>query len=72
VVTPNSKRPDHEMRKILARVRKWAGDETQAMAWYHSQPIPSLDNSTPEELVQAGRSAAVRDYLDRIELGGFA
>ena len=42
------------------------------MAWYHAQPIPSLDSRTPEELVLAGKSAAMREYLDRIELGGFA
>ena len=67
MVTTGNKHPDYEILEILARVRDWAGGAAQALAWYHSQPIPSL-----EELVQAGRSAAVRDYLDRIELGGFA
>ena len=72
MVTTGNKHPDYEILEILARVRDWAGGAAQAMAWYHSRPIPSLDSSTPEELVQAGRAAAVRDYLDRIELGGFA
>lgn len=67
-----SQHTGNEMLEILSRVREWAGGETQAMAWYRSQPIPSLGGCTPEALVQSGRAAAVRDYLDRIEIGGFA
>lgn len=61
-----------EMLEIVARVREWAGGETQAMAWYRSQPIPALDGRTPEALVKAGEAGAVRDYLDHLALGGFA
>lgn len=71
MITDN-KHTRNEMFEILSRVREWAGGEAQAMAWYHSQPIPSLGGCTPETLVQSGRAAAVRDYLDRIEIGGFA
>ena len=61
-----------EMLEIISRVRDWAGGETQAMAWYRSQPIPALDGRTPEALVKAGRAAALREYLDHFALGGFA
>jgi len=61
-----------EMLEIVARIRDWAGGETQAMAWYRSQPIPALDGRTPEALVKAGQAGAVRDYLDHLALGGFA
>ena len=61
-----------EMLEIVSRVRAWAGGETQAMAWYRSQPIPALDGRTPEALVKAGEAGAVRDYLDHLALGGFA
>ena len=61
-----------EMLEIIARVREWAGGETQAMAWYRCQPIPALDGRTPEALVKSGRAHAVRDYLDHLALGGFA
>lgn len=61
-----------EMLEILSLVREWAGGETQALAWYRSQPIPALDGRTPEALVKAGEAAAVRDYLDHLALGGFA
>ena len=61
-----------EMLEIVSRVREWAGGETQAIAWYRSQPIPALDGRTPEALVKSGKAAAVRDYLDHLALGGFA
>jgi uncharacterized protein (DUF2384 family) len=61
-----------EMLEIIARVKDWAGSETQAMAWYRAQPIPALDGRTAEALVKSGDAAAVRDYLDHMALGGFA
>jgi uncharacterized protein (DUF2384 family) len=61
-----------ETLEIISRLRKWAGGEARAMAWYRSQPIPALDGRTPEALVKDGRARAVRDYLDHLALGGFA
>ena len=61
-----------EMLEILARVEDWAGGEAQALAWYRAQPIPALDGRTAEALVQSGRAASVRNYLDHLALGGFA
>ncbi|WP_439532349.1 antitoxin Xre/MbcA/ParS toxin-binding domain-containing protein [Polymorphobacter sp.] len=69
---PRTQSRVREMLEIVARVRDWAGGETQAMAWYRSQPIPALDGRTPEALVKAGEAGAVRDYLDHLALGGFA
>lgn len=61
-----------EMLEILNRVDAWAGGETQALAWYRSQPIPALDGRTAEALVRDGQAANVRTYLDHLALGGFA
>lgn len=61
-----------EMLEIVARIETWAGGQTQAMAWYRSQPIAALDGRTAEALVKTGKAGAVRDYLDHIALGGFA
>jgi len=69
---PKTQSRVREMLEIVARIREWAGGETQAMAWYRSQPIPALDGRTPEALVKAGQAGAVRDYLDHLALGGFA
>lgn len=69
---PRAQSRVREMLEIVARVREWAGGDTQAMAWYRSQPIPALDGRTPEALVKAGQAGAVRDYLDHLALGGYA
>lgn len=69
---PRAQSRMREMLEIVSRVREWAGGETQAMAWYRSQPIPALDGRTPEALVKAGQAGAVRDYVDHLALGGFA
>jgi uncharacterized protein (DUF2384 family) len=69
---PRTQSRVREMLEIVSRIREWAGGETQAMAWYRSQPIPALDGRTPEALVKAGQAGAVRDYLDHLALGGYA
>jgi uncharacterized protein (DUF2384 family) len=71
-IAPRTQSRVREMLEIVSRVREWAGGETQAMAWYRSQPIPALDGRTPEALVKSGEAGAVRDYLDHLALGSFA
>jgi len=61
-----------EMLEIIGRVTDWAGGIYQAMAWYRAEPIPSFGGRTAEFLVKEGKAEAVRSYLDRIALGGFA
>jgi hypothetical protein len=58
--------------EIVNRVAQWAGGTMQAMAWYRAEPIPAFGGRTAEALVKDGKAAAVRDYLDRVALGGFA
>lgn len=57
--------------EILDRVAGWAGGERQAMAWYRAEPIAAFGGRTAEALVEDGKAAAVRDYLDHIATGGF-
>ena len=71
-VAPKTQTRVTEMLEIIARVRRWAGGEAQAMAWYRSQPLPALDGRTPEALVKSGKATAVRAYLDHVALGGYA
>ncbi len=61
-----------DVAEIINRVRPWAGSVHQAFAWYRSQPIPSFGEQTAEALVKEGRAEAVRRYLDRIAVGGYA
>jgi transcriptional regulator with XRE-family HTH domain len=58
--------------EILNRVRSWAGSPQLAFAWYRSQPLPAFGDQTAEALVKEGRAEAVKRYLDRIAVGGYA
>lgn len=58
--------------EIIARVLPWAGSVPQAFAWYRAQPLPSFGDQTAEDLVKAGRAEAVKAYLARIAVGGYA
>lgn len=61
-----------DMVEILNRVRPWAGSAQQAFAWYRAQPLPSFGDQTAEALLKEGRAEAVKRYLDRITVGGYA
>jgi hypothetical protein len=61
-----------EMLEIVGRVKHWAGGPEQATAWYRAEPIPAFGGRTAEFLVQDEKAGAVRKYLDRVALGGFA
>jgi len=61
-----------DVSEIIARVLPWAGSVPQAFAWYRAQPIPSFGDQTPEDLVKEGRAEAVKAYLSRIAIGGYA
>ena len=61
-----------DVTEILTRVQGWAGSTQHAFAWYRSQPLASFGDQTAEALVKEGRANAVRDYLDRITVGGYA
>jgi|GEM_PF-6387583 len=63
---------DGDEQEIIERVVEWAGGRDAAYVWYRSQAIPSLGHLTPERLVQSGRAALVRRYLERFAEGGFA
>lgn len=61
-----------DMVEIIGRVLPWAGSVPQAFAWYRAQPLPSFGDQTAEDLVKAGRAEAVKAYLARIAVGGYA
>ena len=61
-----------EVAEIIGRVLPWAGTVPQAFAWYRAQSIPSFGDQTAEDLVKEGRAEAVKAYLSRIAVGGYA
>ena len=62
----------HDVAEIISRVLPWAGSVPQAFAWYRAQPIPSFGDQTAEDLVKEGRAEAVKAYIARIAVGGYA
>lgn len=61
-----------DLTEILTRATPWAGSLQLAFAWYRSQPLPSFGDQTAEDLVKQGRAEAVKSYLSRIAVGGYA
>jgi hypothetical protein len=63
---------DSETSEILRRITPWAGDHDKAHIWFTTEPLPEFGGRTAEYLVKSGHAAAVLDYLDHVDLGGFA
>ena len=61
-----------DVAEIINRVLPWAGSPAQAFAWYRAQPLPSFGDRTAEDLVKEGHAEAVKAYLSRIAVGGYA
>jgi len=70
--TPATVARMHDLAEILTRAAAWAGSMQQAYAWYRGQPLPSFGDQTAEDLVKQGRADAVKTYLSRIAVGGYA
>lgn len=60
-----------EAFEIIHRITEWAGGPAEARLWFRSEGLPEFGGRTAEALVNEGRSAEVRDFLDHVALGGF-
>jgi len=58
-------------RFVLDYIKNWVSSEEEALKWYQSSHIPSL-NMTAQEAVKNGEFVALTKYLEHINLGGFA
>lgn len=67
-----SQRKLRDFVEILVRVAPWAGSIPQAFAWFSAQPLPSFGDQTAADLVREGRAQAVKSYISRIAVGGYA
>lgn len=67
-----SQRKLRDFVEILVRVAPWAGSIPQAFAWFSAQPLPSFGDQTAADLVREGRTQAVKSYISRIAVGGYA
>ena len=69
---PKVQRRLRDMAEIINRVIPRTGSELAAFLWYRSQPLPSFGGQTAGDLVRTGRGEAVKTYLSRITVGGYA
>ena len=69
---PSTQARLRDVVEIINRILPWAGSVQQAFAWYRTQPIPSFGDQMAEDLVKEGRAEAVKRYLSRIAVGGYA
>ena len=58
-----------EMVEILNKVEPRFGSALMAYAWYRSEPLPGFSGQTAMQLVRAGRSDDVLEYIDAVDAG---
>ena len=56
-----------ELIEILNKVEPRS--PLMAYAWYRSEPLPGFSGQTAMQLVRAGRSEDVLDYVDAVDAG---
>ncbi|WP_294536788.1 MbcA/ParS/Xre antitoxin family protein [uncultured Rhodoblastus sp.] len=61
-----------EMIEIINKIEPRFGSDLMAYAWYRSEPLPGFSGQTAMQLVRAGRSADVLDYIDAVDAGIYA
>lgn len=57
------------MVEIINKVEARFGSALMAYAWYRSEPLPGFSGQTAMQLVKAGRSDDVLDYVDAVDAG---
>lgn len=58
-----------EMVEIVNKVEPRFGSQLMAYAWYRSEPLAGFSGRTAMQLVLAGHSADVLDYIDAVDAG---
>ena len=58
-----------ELVEIINKVEPRFGSALMAYAWYRSEPLPGFSGQTAMQLVKAGRSDDVLDYIDAVDAG---
>lgn len=54
---------------ILALVEPRIGSAELARHWFEKEPLPGFSGQTAEQLIQAGRTEEVRDFLAAVDAG---
>lgn len=70
--TPKTQRRLREIVEVITKVEPRFGSSLIAYAWFRSQTLPGFAGQTAMQLVQAGRSNDVLDYIDAVDAGVYA
>jgi hypothetical protein len=57
---------------VLTSVSRWTESPPQAFVWFSTEPLPSFGDQTCADLMREGRVSAVKSYVSRIAIGGYA
>jgi hypothetical protein len=57
---------------VLTSMSRWTESPPQAFAWFSTEPLPSFGDQTCAALMREGRASAVKSYVSRIAVGGYA
>jgi len=58
-----------EALRVMSATYQVTGDRGRTFYWFRNEPIPEFEHRTAEQLVAAGKSAAVIGYLTSIAAG---
>ncbi|MCR4524747.1 antitoxin Xre/MbcA/ParS toxin-binding domain-containing protein [Bosea sp. 47.2.35] len=61
--------PEEAGRVILSIIEPRFASAEAAYAWFHSKPLPGFSDLTAVQLVAEGRSEAVLEYVEAIDMG---
>ena len=71
-VTPAAERALSPLAGVLAMAAEMAGSIDRAALWFKHQPLPGWGGKTARDLVAAGRTQDVLDYLEASRAGVYA
>lgn len=69
VTSDKTQRRLREMIEVINKVEPRFGSALMAYAWYRSEPLAGFSGQTAMQLVRAGRSDDVLDYIDAVDAG---
>ncbi len=63
---------ESEKEYIYPLLLNWSGSADNILGWFENELIPAFGNKTAKSLCESGQAKQVIEYLETIELGGFA
>ena len=63
---------EEDVSYLLPLLVKWAGSEEDVISWFKEQPIPALGDKTGLDMCKTSQAKCFIDYVQAMELGGFA